>query len=144
MRAALVYERGEHVYVTSESQTLDEFWIASPPFIVRESADLDDEELARLVLAALAESEQRVPTPPAATNPLSPVLRLAGVKSFAEFMRGAKAVRASAVDLEIEITPMRNAGARGGFELLEKKSIHASSSPVRLSRALAAARALAE
>jgi len=144
MRAAVVYARGEQVYVTSESQTLDEFWIASPPVTAHAAADLGDEELARLVLTALAESELRVPTPSIATNPLSPVLRLAGVKSFAEFMRGARAVRVVVVDDEIEITPMRNGGARGGFEFLEDKSIRTSSDAVSLSRALSRAQALAE
>jgi hypothetical protein len=144
MRAALVYERGECVYVTSESQTLDEFWIASPPFTAHESADLEDDALARLVLAALAESELRIRTPSAATNPLSPVLRLAGVKSLSEFMRGARAVRVVVVDDEIEITPMRNAGARRGFEFLEEKSIRTPNNPLSLSRALSRARTLAE
>lgn len=114
----MLYVRRGHAYVTPESLTTDGFWVASPPFSKSDS-DAPSAELANLLLNALEASRCGVPTPPVSENPFARVLELAGVRSFGTFMKGARAVRLSSDGETVTLTPMRNAGAKGGFEFLE-------------------------
>ena len=133
----MLYERGSRVFVMAESETVDGFWVASPPFTAHERASLADRELAEVVLEALAHSSAGVLTPPRSENPFAPVLRLAGARSFTQFMTGSRAVRIVVTDDEVEVIPTRNAGPRGGFTFLSDQSVRVSTDAAGLSGALA-------
>jgi hypothetical protein len=126
----------------AESQTVDGFWVASPPFTVHEKASLAEEELAQVVLEALANSSVGVPVPPRSETPVAPVLRLAGARSFSQFMSGARAVRIVATDDDVEVIPTRNAGARGGLSILVDQSVRASNDAASVETALETALAI--
>lgn len=120
-RAAMLYARGGRAFIVPESLTVDGFWVASSPCLV-ESLDAPD-AVADCALRALEASRSGVPTPPPTERLEAELLERAGVKSFGTFMKGALAVRLTAGERGIILTPMRNAGARSGFEFKERAEL---------------------
>ncbi len=130
--SASLYVRGTLSFVTSESRTEAGFWIEHDPYFVCE--DVDSQVLAAQVIEALDASKTGVPTPPRDSLG-SRLPELAGVKSFGAFMRGTVSVDVSRDVDGITVIPMRNAGARGGFEFLNDLSCLIDS-PASLAQAL--------
>ncbi len=103
------------LWVCSYDQTVDGFWVMSEvtgPL----DADMDDAALGRCVLAARRSSKIGVPTPSVAelSRP-APVVAAAGVKSYAQFIKGLRSVNITFDGTAAEITPLSNLGARGGL-----------------------------
>jgi hypothetical protein len=120
-REAMLYERGGQIYITPESLTLDGFWAASGTVFAVDSTAT--KEIAERLLRAFELSTAGAPTPPPGKNLMKPVLALAGVSSFGRFMHGTAAVRGSLSDEGLRLTPMRNAGPKEGFQLLQDESV---------------------
>jgi len=117
--AASIYVRNGVAFVVSASRTTDGFWIEQEPYFMDDN--VDPQVLAAQVTEALDASKFDVPTP-SSESIASRLPELAGVKSFAIFMRGAVSVDISRDAGGITVTPMRNAGPRAGFEFLGSQS----------------------
>lgn len=84
--------------------------------IARLDADYLDERLGAAARAAIEGSRQGVPHPATWKGLFDPVLRLAGVKSWATFVKGARLVRLEQEVGEVRLMPTRNVGPKEGFE----------------------------
>ncbi len=118
--AASVYVREGTTYVTSEFLTRDGFWIEQEPCFVEEGPT--PEVLAERVLEALDASMVDIPTPPRDTIK-SPLPGLAGVRSYGIFMKGTINVAVSQDGTGITVTPMKNCGAKRGFEFKDSDAL---------------------
>jgi hypothetical protein len=96
----------------------------------RDDVDLVDAQdisaVGAAVASAIASCKSNVPNAPVDhydINRARPLYDLAGVATWAAFVRGAKCMSATAQANEIRITPTVNLGARGGFGWLNDKSL---------------------
>jgi len=119
-RRAMVYRRRGRWLIVAEARTVDGFWITTPPF-VDAGMDPADETLGRIVSCVVDLSIDGLETPPADENLFEPVLRWAGVKSHGVFMNGTQSVDVNEEWGSVTVTPMRNAGGRGGFVYIEDR-----------------------
>jgi len=101
--SAAVYVRDKRYFVHAYSITVKGIAVASDPFFAVESK-AGDESLGAAVESALMKSRTEVPDLPASARHDAPLLKLAKVRSWREFMRGAKylAVVRSGKDISIE------------------------------------------
>ncbi|MCU0880347.1 MAG: hypothetical protein MUF06_21460, partial [Pirellulaceae bacterium] len=60
---------------------------------------------------------------------MAPLLSLAGVKTWKEFVRNAQCLSLEATDDQLRLVPCRNLGATRGFEPMPDKAIEAPLSP---------------
>lgn len=66
-------------------------------------------------------------------------MTLAGVKTVAAFNRAADCVEVEQADREVTLIPMRNLGAKGGFEPDLSRKVTTSDQPARVGELVAAA-----
>lgn len=133
---AAIYVRRGRVFVVASSQTVDGFWVETDPRY--KSDEFDAAEATACLVEALDGSHLDVPTPPR-DSPVTQLPALAGVKSYATFMKGAVSVQVYRCgDGTLTITPMRNAGARGGFVPIVEHEVEVESGD-QLTSALVAA-----
>ena len=113
-KLAAIYERKGALFVTAAHRTIAGFWIDDERV---ETLDRPmPEDLGRAVEAALARSQDGVATPSPEARLDKPLLRAAGVSSWATFMKLSKHVSVSLVGDVLKITPYRNLGGKEGFE----------------------------
>ena len=138
--AVSLYVRNGTCYVTAMDRSADGFWFESETVFVENGVDFV--VLSSCIQLALAASKTDAPTPRRGQLG-SRLPGLAGVKSFGAFMKGAVSVDISSDGGEIKLTPMRNGGARNGFEFKTGESIIVDSAD-ELAPSIAAALAAAE
>ncbi len=139
--AAAVYFRRGQFFIASYSQTTDGFWIETEPYFFGDA--VGSAGVAALVLEALEATRLDIPTPPRDSLG-SKMPELAGVKTYGTFMRGAVSVDISRDDDgTLTVTPMRNSGARAGFEYIGDKAVVVESAD-QLAEAIDGALAVAE
>jgi hypothetical protein len=112
--------RHGELIVTSYSRTTAGFWVMNGKY-ARLRAGVDDHELGHTVDQALSASRDRVPVPPRrGPLPFAPVLDELQIDSYGSYMRGVRSVQVARSDAVVELMPMRNEGAQGGFvEIVE-------------------------
>jgi len=143
MKAATIYERKGKLYVHSSSKTTTGVWVINPPALAVEKEDTG--EVGRAVRECLAASREGVSHPKSFTNLFDPVLNLAGVKSFATFVKSAKCVEVeTSDDGAVTLIPTRNEGVDDGFVPLSSGTEAALGSNEALGSAAIAALAMAE
>lgn len=122
MKRVSVYCRNNGWYISSMSQTTAGVWIGTPPHLKILSDDSAD--LGSAVVTALEASRQSVAHPIKWDKTLfDPMLSLAGVASWKEFVTSAARV-AVAVDQEmIAIEPFENSGPNDGYTPLPHKNL---------------------
>ncbi len=118
--AASLYVRKGKCYITAMNRSVDGFWFESEPVFVEDGVDLA--RLSFCIQQALAASQTDVPAPPRGELG-SRLPSLAGVKSFGAFMGGAVSIDISSDGVRIKLTPMRNCGARRGFEFKNEEAV---------------------
>jgi hypothetical protein len=118
--AASLYVRKGKCYVTAMNRSIDGFWFESEPVFVEDGVDLA--RLSLCIRQALEASRTEVPAPRRDAL-VSRLPGLAGVKSFGAFMKGAVSVDVSSDGDRIKLTPMRNGGARRGFEFKNEEAV---------------------
>ncbi|MDB5677691.1 hypothetical protein [Sphingomonas bacterium] len=113
-KLAAIYERKGALFISASHQTKAGFWIDDEEVVtlIQPSA----EELGGAVEAALARSTEGVPTPPPTARIERPLLKAAGVGSWATFMNLSRHVGISSEHGVVKLTPYRNLGSKGGFE----------------------------
>jgi hypothetical protein len=146
MKSAVVYRRDDGWYVHSSSKTMVGIWMAGEPYI-RLSTEDSHAALANAIQCALQASRENIPHPARFDSNFKDMLRLAGVKSWAEFMRGARSVDVDDDGLSFTFEPTHNQGPRIGYyaPLIEKTlSIPRNSAPEEIADAVQRAIALCE
>ena len=113
MFSAKAYRRSGKWYFHAENKTTDGVWIASPPFL---HSDGDSFHLGSCAKCALAHSAEGVVHPTEWKHIFTPMLDLAGVKSWNIFARGAELVGIEMEGHTIKLTPHRNLGPKEGFD----------------------------
>lgn len=122
MKSAIVYCRADAWYVGAMSQTTTGLWIGTPPDI-KVSHDAGDGRLGQAVIDCLKASQQSIPHPTEWDNSSEPMLKLANVRSWTEFMRSASNVSVDADESSITIEPTRQMEVGSGYAPLPDKSI---------------------
>jgi hypothetical protein len=145
MKSTIAYKKGDVYYIHSSSKTTAGVWIATAPFI---KIDINSEPSTKgeAVLQSLNASQNAVPHPTNWVGIISPLLELAGVKSWATFMRHAKCLNVEADGERLRLIPNRNLGSKEGFEPFPEKAVELSfpPSPDQTGLALEVAMALCE
>lgn len=136
-----VYLRRGKAIVASHDRTIAGFWIEARAASFEGS--VESPELARLCLEGLQQARIDVPTPPPRQKLEVPTYEVAGVKGWAAFTKGTRAVSLRQQGGEISVIPMANRGARRGFEFLVDHEIRCQPTPEALQEALAVTVALA-
>lgn len=119
IKRAVAYKRGSRVVICPESETTAGVWIVDSPVVVG-STDMDD--LGRQLIEALGASRRQVPHPTVWSGLFDPVLRAAGVRSYATFMKSALGVGVSLSEADVQLTPFRNLGSKEGFDHIAAKT----------------------
>lgn len=122
MKCCDVYARRGDFLVNAKARTIPGFWIAWPPFT---RVPRDSPELGAVVLAALDATEYDVAAPNFRTEPLpiTPMLSVAGVRSWRKFVQGTELVAVDLADGQLSLTPMVNMGSKEGFGYPEPERI---------------------
>lgn len=126
MKKAISYLRGQRVFTHASSKTTAGVWVLELPVLVADAADV--ETLGKQVSQALNASKEGVPHPSSWKGIFDPVLELAGVKSWATFVKTARCVGIECASEKVSFVSTENLGASGGFN-----DIVRSDSPVGLS-----------
>jgi hypothetical protein len=119
MQHASAYEWQGRIFLHPDSKTTAGLWIGSKPISSLDPSD--PVELGRAVLAALADSKERVPDPSIWENLSTPLLKLAGAKSFSAFFRSARYVSIELQNGRVTFSPWRNLGSRHGYRPINGK-----------------------
>jgi hypothetical protein len=124
MNRASLFLRGDAMFLHADSETTAGVWIATEPFL-RLEASISDIELGKAIQRALQGSKRQVPHPQfrAGMSLVAPLLKLAGVKTWRAFERGAKCVSIQAELSEIAIVPEIRVGDNRGFQPLVAETI---------------------
>jgi hypothetical protein len=118
---AVVYERKGRLFLSATAETVDGILLESHPLV--DLGDQPDEQILGTMLDAVLKcgvSGLETPRPDEYPDPALP--RLAGTKSYTEFMSDARSVTVAREWDEVTLTPMHNAGTRNGFEVLQEHS----------------------
>lgn len=122
MRSATSYQRLDAIYIHSNAQTTCGVWLAVAPF-TKLAADVSTEELGKAVEQALDASRIGIEHPSNWDTIDCPLPELAGVKSWATFMRNARCTNIKEMNEYIELTPNRNLGPSEGYEPISEAKI---------------------
>jgi len=122
MQLATVYKRKGAYYVHSDSQTTDGVWIAVRPFL-RISVEEGAAALVSAMKDALRSSRTNIEHPTNWDSIEYPIPELAGVKSWATFMRNACCLSVKADGGKLLLIPNRNMGPKEGFKALPEKTL---------------------
>jgi hypothetical protein len=112
-KLAAIYERKGVLFVMAAHKTKAGFWIDDEQVVSLVGPTM--EELGRVIEEALGRSRDGVPTPLPTVRLDKPLLKAAGVGSWATFMNLSRHVSISSDDGMLTATPYRNLGSKGGF-----------------------------
>jgi hypothetical protein len=137
MKAATVYRRSSALLLHSSSKTTAGLWIATAPFLRVESGSAQAAK-GEAALAVLNASQEGVPHPTNWSGLVAPLLELAGVKSWATFMKGAACLNLEVEGEQLKVIPNRNLGPKEGFEPVPENAVELPfpSSPGQIGAAL--------
>lgn len=127
-QSAIIYARGDRLYVRTCSVTVDNIGIEDGDCKVLSQTESDD-KIGQAVLEALTRSRIGLATPTQWKAVIDPLLRAAGTKTWSTFAKTAKAIivsqEAGAVS-ELTLVPTRNGGNEEGFVPLVSHEIRAT------------------
>jgi len=111
-----LYKRKNRLVVASYSETVSGYHVFNGSFGWLDEPNVDAEELGAMVIQYLTYCTSSVPDPDwSRESPFDTVLEAFGVSSHSSFMKGSLSVDVSDKGIVLEVTPTKNAGARGGF-----------------------------
>ncbi|MFI6520868.1 hypothetical protein ACIBF1_35310 [Spirillospora sp. NPDC050679] len=119
-QSALVFMRGDQIYVVGQSRTTDGYWTDSEPYLAL-PANVSPTELGAAVQQTLRASQVGVAPPANSTEKAvrSPLLRMARVRTWSTFARQATMV--GLVSDGETTTVVRYHRVRGGFAPLPSR-----------------------
>jgi hypothetical protein len=104
LKRARAFERRGVIYLHLSSRTSSWIYMATPPFLA--VAQQDREKLAEAVRTVLAASQSPIDEPP--DDVMDPLYAMAGVRTWAAFMKGARLLKLAKKGGMIELQPCRN------------------------------------
>jgi hypothetical protein len=121
-RHAGAYLRRGRIYVYSEHKTVGGALIAQDDVVSLDSTDFKG--IAEAVKNALQAYRMGVPIPPreSLSGTSWKMYAVAGVRKWSDFVKGAKGISIRSENGQITLTPMRNRGARGGFDYIVERA----------------------
>src|SRR5262245_31225723 len=145
MKSVSVYQRKATTYVHPQNETVEGLWILATP-VTSVGNEASDEETGRVIEAALKQSKQGVRHPSVWTGLTKPLFERAKVRSWSEFVKGARSCSVESDGEQLKFIPYRNLGPRGGFTAIGEKALSCSSteSSQAIGALLRAALSLAE
>ncbi|GIW84017.1 MAG: hypothetical protein KatS3mg106_530 [Gemmataceae bacterium] len=105
-KAVSIFERNDKWYIHPDCLTITGPWIPGPPFLEVDRRD-SVENKYQAIMKALQESKSGLPVPSNVSEELKPLFRMAKVRSWSEFAKGAKYVALDLMNDQIVITPHR-------------------------------------
>jgi hypothetical protein len=129
MQRGAVYSRKGSFLLHAWSKTTAGVWIASDPYLVLEENN-GDSELGAAVCSVLDGSHGDVAHPATWSGLFDPMLRLAKVRSYGSFVKGARYVVVARERGNTSVTPTKNLGLAEGFEDDIASSVEVDSSHV--------------
>jgi hypothetical protein len=139
-KAASAYLYGGKIYLHPHSKTAEGVWILSSPILTTSE---QDQQLGNKLMSTLAQSTENAPHPKSWKGIDDPLIKAAGVRSFAAFAKAAKAVFVIMDNNDVAFIPTRN-GPNGSAIHLNEKIIHSDQSGGNLANALIEAFAACE
>jgi len=136
-KSGTAYKKTDGLYLHSSSQTTDGVWIASHPFRKLE-ANSTAAAMGEAVIQVIEASTSPVEHPTSWGDLFTPMLELAGAKSWRAFKKDAKCCGLEMEGEQLRITPQRSLGPNQGFEpiLQETVEIPFAASPDQIGAAL--------
>lgn len=119
MKKAVVYQRGENIYLHALSRTTAGVWVLSGPVFVLDLAEIFS--IVDIFHSVISGSFDQVPHPVSWKGIFDPVLQKVGVKSLSAFMKNCKCVEVEVCAEEVVFVPTKNLGPSGGFQCLDSK-----------------------
>jgi hypothetical protein len=144
-RQISVYARHDGWYINAMSQTTTGLYISTPPYL-REYANISSQGLGEAALLALSKCQFGVPHPTEWDHLLQPILDLAGVRTWTQFMRDVPSIDADYDEEEFVFRPTKNYGPKQEYGEATAKPIRIpkDSSPELIGEMMRAAIALCE
>lgn len=134
-KLAAIYERKGRLFVTASHRTKAGFWIDDKHVLCLSQPTHD--ELDRVIEMALDRSQNGVPTPPSNARMDKPLLAVAGVGSWATFMKLSQHVSVFSDGISLKVTPHRNLSSKEGFEPGPDLAVPSAASPSDLGQIVA-------
>lgn len=117
MKGATVYERGGVLFLSPSSLTTAGVWIGTEPLLSLQPGS-SPSALGEAIITVLNASRDVVPHPTDWGGLIKPLLELAGVKSWATFIKKARCVSLRLDGDQLRLIPHRNLGGKEGYEAL--------------------------
>jgi hypothetical protein len=114
-KLATVYRRKQTLFTHPSSLTTDGVWILTGP-VLKLDEGATDADIGSAVQACLDQSRTNVQHPTEWGELLKPLLKEAGVKSWAKFVDGTSCVVIESGNGKMSVVPTVNLGSDGGFE----------------------------
>ncbi len=119
MKRCEVYCRADgYYYICAQSQTTTGLWMGVRPFL-KIGVDEPAARLGEAICEALAASRTGIPHPTDWDAVEVPLPAMAGVKSWAQFAKGAKCLGVEDENGALTIIPYKKMRPRGSFEQLK-------------------------
>lgn len=126
-QALAIYERSGVLYLQASSQTTTGLWIHDGE-VFQLALTGDDSEIGVLVLRVAEHSRTGIPHPDfRVKQPPRRLLRIVGVRSETALAKSARYLSVH-IRADIELTPSRPYGGRGGFSYLPVRIVRLSAS----------------
>lgn len=121
MKGCAVFKRHDGWYFHGLTTTTKGVLIATAPY---RRVDVESAfDLGRICLDSMEAVPDSVPHPTDFEALFRPMLDLAGVKSWSQFMRGVPYVDVVASEDKLRVSPTRNAGPRRGYDAAAARPI---------------------
>ena len=122
MKCATAYKRKEKIYFHSSSRTTAGVWIITGPFLsIEDCAQPSDK--GDCVKEVLKSSKEGITHPKSWGNLFEPILDIAGVKSWAVFVKSAMSCFIELENDELRFIPNRNLGPREGYKPIRERTL---------------------
>ena len=123
MKSAHVYEYNGNWYFRPYSQTTAGVWVGMDS-IAKLDAAAPDAEKGQIAIHILEESSESLPHPTDWGDlDNDSLLRTAGAKSWAAFMKSAKCLAVDLENRQLKIVPRKNLGPKDGYESMPEESV---------------------
>jgi hypothetical protein len=139
-KAASAYLYGGKIYLHPHSKTTEGVWILSSPILTTSE---QDQQLGNKLMSTLSKSTENAPHPKSWKGIDDPLIKAEGARSFAAFVKAARAVFIILDNNGVAFIPSRN-GPKGSSIHLNEKIIHTDPSGGNLANALIEAFAACE
>ena len=145
MESAEAYRRENGLFIHSDSRSTTGLWVIAEPFI-RLTVDEDPAAVGRAIVKALSASRDGVPHPPPSGELFSPMLLLAEVPSWEDFVKEALSVSVGRDDGWLTFSPSRYEPSDDSFLPTKGRDMRIpdTASPEDIGKALNEAFALCE